>query len=76
MPDFKRLADKAREFLDQRQDQVGAGIKKVGDFADKRTGGRYSNQIQHAQSYLGGGKDQQQDQGGQDQGQDQDGAAQ
>jgi hypothetical protein len=71
MPDFKKLADKAREFLGQHQDQADEGIKKAGDFADKRTGGRHSDQIheaeQRAEGFMGGGGQpgQGQDQGGQ-----------
>lgn len=79
--DFKRLADKARQLLGQHPQQTDEGVKKAGDFADKKTGGSHSEQIQQgeqrADSYLtgqqgqGGGQQGGQQAQGQSQGQDQ-----
>ena len=61
--------DKAKEFADEHPDQVDQGMDKAGNFADEKTGGRYSNQIQEgeqrAEDFLGAGG--QGDQGGQNQ---------
>lgn len=81
MPDFGKLMDKAKELLGQHPQQADEGMEKTGDAADKKTGGRYGDQIkqgeQRAEDYMGtsqAGGQQGQDQGGQDgQGQDQGG---
>jgi MT0933-like antitoxin protein len=59
MPDFRKLAAKARGLLGEHKDQADEGIKKAGESADQHTGGHYSDHIQQgeqrAQDYLGGG---------------------
>ena len=80
MPDFRKLLDKAKELAGQHPSQADQGIEKAGEFADQKTGGRYSDQIQQGEQrsrdYLGtggqGGGQQAQDPGGQ-QAQDQGG---
>jgi hypothetical protein len=42
---FNELRQKAQDVLVQHPDKVEQGIDKVGDFADKTTRGKYSNQI-------------------------------
>ncbi|WP_431928168.1 antitoxin [Micromonospora wenchangensis] len=42
MSDF---LNKAKDFADKHDKQVDQGLEKAGDFADKRTGGRYGEQI-------------------------------
>jgi hypothetical protein len=37
--------DKAKDFADKHDKQVDQGMEKAGDMADKRTGGRYDDQI-------------------------------
>jgi MT0933-like antitoxin protein len=38
--------DKAKDFADQHDEQVDQGLDKVGDEADRRTGGGHTDQIQ------------------------------
>src|SRR5215472_15420998 len=86
MPDFSEFEDKAKQLASEHPDQVDEGLKRAGEFADQRTGGRFGDEIQQgeqrAEEYLGtsgqggqGGQDQygqDQGQGGEDQyGQDQ-----
>ena len=86
MPDFSEFEDKAKQLASEHPEQVDEGLKRAGEFADQRTGGRFGDEIQQgeqrAEDYLGsggqggqGGQGQGgQDQGGQDQyGQDQGG---
>ncbi|MEU6072883.1 antitoxin [Micromonospora sp. NPDC047074] len=42
MSDFM---NKAKEFVDKHEKQVDQGLEKAGDMVDKRTGGRYGEQI-------------------------------
>jgi hypothetical protein len=42
---FDELKDKAKDVLGQHGDQADQGIDKAGDFADERTGGKYTEQI-------------------------------
>ncbi len=37
--------DKAKDAIDQHDDKVDQGLEKAGDFADQRTGGGHSEQI-------------------------------
>ncbi|WP_406074534.1 antitoxin [Micromonospora sp. NBC_01638] len=37
--------DKAEDFADKHDKQVDQGVQKAGDMADKRTGGKYEDQI-------------------------------
>jgi hypothetical protein len=37
--------DKAKDFADKHDKQVDQGMEKAGDMADKRTGGKYDDQI-------------------------------
>jgi MT0933-like antitoxin protein len=59
------IADKAKEFLGEHDDQVDKGLDKGGDMLDERTDGKYSDKIDtgvdKAQEGLGrfsGGDDQ------------------
>jgi hypothetical protein len=40
--------DKASEMADQHDEQVDQGMEKAGDFADQKTGGGHSEQIDRA----------------------------
>jgi hypothetical protein len=42
---FDNLKDKASDLVDDHGDKVGEGLDKAGDFADEKTGGKYSDQI-------------------------------
>jgi len=70
MPDFSEFEDKAKQLASEHPDQVDEGLKRAGEFADQRTGGRFGDQIQQgeqrAEDYLGSGG--QGGQGGQNQG--------
>ena len=44
-PTMGGFMDKAKEFADEHDEQVDQGIEKAGDFADDKTGGKYSEQI-------------------------------
>lgn len=39
------LKGKAEDLVDQHGDKVGDGLDKAGDFADEKTGGAHSEQI-------------------------------
>ena len=39
------LFDKAKKLAGQHADKVGDGIDKAADMADKKTGGKYGDQI-------------------------------
>jgi hypothetical protein len=41
--------DDATKFVDEHDHQVDAAIEKVGDLADKQTGGKFADQIDRAQ---------------------------
>jgi MT0933-like antitoxin protein len=45
---FKDLRNKAGDAVLDRKDQIEQAVQKAGDAADKRTGGRYHEQIQKA----------------------------
>ena len=70
MPDFSEFEDKAKQVASEHPEQVDEGLKRAGEFADQRTGGRFGDQIQQgeqrAEDYLGSGG--QGGQGGQNQG--------
>ena len=73
MPDFSEFEDKAKQVASEHPEQVDEGLKRAGEFADQRTGGRFGDQIQQgeqrAEDYLGsGGQGGQGGQGSQDQG--------
>jgi MT0933-like antitoxin protein len=40
--------DKARDMADQHDEQVDQGLEKAGDFADQRSGGGHTEQIDSA----------------------------
>ena len=40
--------DKAKDFADQHDEQLDQGIEKAGDQVDKRTGDKYSSQVDKA----------------------------
>lgn len=43
------LMDKVKNLLGQHGDKVDQAIEKAGDMADRKTGGKYSGQIDTAQ---------------------------
>ncbi len=45
---FKDLRNRAGDAVLDRKDQIEQAVQKAGDAADKRTGGRYHEQIQKA----------------------------
>ena len=51
--------DKAKDFIDKHDEQVDKALEKIGDEVDKRTGHKYSDQIekgvQEAQKRTGDG---------------------
>ena len=40
--------DKAQDMAEQHDDKVDQGVEKAGDFADQKTGGGHSEQIDSA----------------------------
>ncbi|MBB4156039.1 hypothetical protein FB387_006076 [Streptomyces cinereoruber] len=44
--------DKLKGMLKGHEDQAGKGVDKAGDFADKKTQGKYSGQVDTAQDKL------------------------
>lgn len=55
---FDEMKDKAKDMLGQHGDQAEQGIDKARDFADEKTGGKHSDQIDkladQAKERLGG----------------------
>lgn len=43
------LFDKAGDLAKEHEDKIEAGIDKVGDIIDEKTGGKYSEQVDQAQ---------------------------
>ena len=46
------IFDKAKDALSEHDDKVDAGVDDVGDFADDKTDGTYTNQIDQGQEYV------------------------
>ncbi|AVH97736.1 kanamycin biosynthetic protein [Streptomyces cinereoruber] len=46
------VMDKLKGMLKGHEDQAGKGVDKAGDFADKKTQGKYSGQVDTAQDKL------------------------
>ncbi|HOB04827.1 MAG TPA: antitoxin [Propionibacteriaceae bacterium] len=46
------LSDKISNAVAGHEDQVKAGIGKVGDLVDERTGGQHAGQVDQAQDFL------------------------
>ncbi|MFJ9082568.1 antitoxin [Streptomyces sp. NPDC102384] len=57
--------DKIKQMIKGRESQAGKGIDMAGDAVDKKTGNKYSSQVDsaqdHAKKYLGADKDKGQD---------------
>jgi hypothetical protein len=57
MPDFGDLAGKAKDFIGEHDAQSDEAFDKAVEFADEKTGNKFSSQIQSgeekAESYLG-----------------------
>ncbi|WP_033289610.1 antitoxin [Amycolatopsis jejuensis] len=49
---FDQAKDKIQEFAGKNPDKVGEGIDKAADFADEKTGGKHSDQIQSGADKL------------------------
>ncbi|MEV5690165.1 antitoxin [Micromonospora globbae] len=51
--------DKAKDFAKKHDQQIDQGLRKAGEMADKRTGGKYKDRIDkavdQAQTRTGGG---------------------
>jgi hypothetical protein len=54
---FDNMKDKASDLVDDHGDKVGEGLDKAGDFADEKTGGKYSDQIDQGVDQAKGGLD-------------------
>ncbi|MFC7792159.1 antitoxin [Streptomyces cinereoruber] len=46
------VMDKLKGMLKGHEDQAGKGVDKAGDFADEKTQGKYSGQVDTAQDKL------------------------
>jgi MT0933-like antitoxin protein len=57
MPDFRKMAEKAKRFAGKHPDKVNQGLDKAEKFAEEKTGGRFDSQIQQgeqkAEDFLG-----------------------
>lgn len=42
---FDNLGDKAKDLAGEHADKVDEGIQQAGEFADEKTGGRFTDQI-------------------------------
>lgn len=63
------IVSKVKQMLGQHPDQAKKGVKKAGDMADQRTGGKYAQHVDKAQQaaddYIDRGRGGQPGQGGQ-----------
>lgn len=50
---FDNVGDKAKDLAEDHPDQAKQGVDKAGDFADDKTGGKYSDQIDTGQEKVG-----------------------
>jgi hypothetical protein len=61
---FDKAKEKIQEFAGNNPDKVGQGVDKAAQFADEKTGGKHSDQINQGADKLkerfNGGGDQQQ----------------
>jgi hypothetical protein len=66
MPDFSEMADKAKDFAGDHDQQSDEALDKASQFADDKTGNKYDSQIKSgedkAEGYLGVEDQDQQDQ--------------
>jgi len=46
------IFDKAKDALSQHSEHVDAGIEKVGDLVDERTGGKYAEHVDTGQDFA------------------------
>ncbi|MDX3587990.1 antitoxin [Streptomyces europaeiscabiei] len=46
------VMDKLKQMLKGHEDKAGQGVDKAGDYADDRTQGKYSGQVDSAQERL------------------------
>ncbi|MFJ1901100.1 MULTISPECIES: antitoxin [unclassified Streptomyces] len=46
------MLDKIKDLMKGHPDQARQGVEKGGDFVDKKTGGKYSGQVDSAQQKL------------------------
>ena len=57
VPDFGDMADKAKNFIGDHDEQSDEALDKATDFANDKTGNKYESQIQSgedkAEGYLG-----------------------
>lgn len=49
MDSVKGIVDKGREFAAQNPDKIDDAIEKAGDLADRKTGGKYADQVDKVQ---------------------------
>lgn len=49
---FDDAKDKATDFASQNPDKLDQGVEKAGDFADDKTGGKYSDQVDKGQDFA------------------------
>lgn len=58
---FDDLKNKAQDALKQHPDQADQGVDKAREFADEKTGGKYSDKLQQGadkvKQQFGGGQD-------------------
>lgn len=54
MPDFSEMFNKAKEKLSDNSDKVSDGLDKAKEFADEKTGGRFSDQLDQGQEKVEG----------------------
>ena len=46
------IFDKAKDALSEHSEHVDAGIERVGDLVDERTGGRYAQRVDTGQDFA------------------------
>ncbi|MEU1307136.1 antitoxin [Streptomyces shenzhenensis] len=56
LKNLKDLKDKAEDLAEDHGDKISAGLEKIGDLVDDKTGGKYSDKIDtgvdKAQDYV------------------------
>ena len=46
------IFDKAKDLVNEHDEQVDAAIEKAGDVVDEKTGGKFESQVDQAQDLL------------------------
>ncbi|KYH45509.1 antitoxin [Branchiibius sp. NY16-3462-2] len=49
---LEEAKDKVEEFIHEHKDEANDSVEKAGDFVDEKTGGKYADKVDQAQSFA------------------------